>query len=151
KTGLETYEYRVLTEAQRRLHQFLDKLPDEDDQLSWLALLRHSGVPTRLLDVTRSIFIACYFALRNAKPKCDAAIWIFKRLTIDSNFIEWSLGANPSFLRTSPFTVSHYGEPYYSPIPKRSRNPRPPPTIESLRANAAFPWLNFAGTLDAAL
>ena len=150
KTGLEVYEYRVLTEAQRRLHHFITQLPDEDDLLSWRALLRHHGVPTRLLDVTRSLFIACYFALRNAKPDVDAAVWIFKRTAIDRAFEKWGRGANDTWLRKSPFTVAQYGEPIYWPLPKKRLARRPPITIETLR-DPELPWLDFAATLEAAM
>jgi|GEM_PF-5241105 len=150
ETGLEVYEYRVLTEAQRRLHSFVEKLPDDGDLLSWLALLRHNGVPTRLLDATRSLYVACYFALRDARPNCDAAIWIFNRMSIDSEFTTWSHGADSSYLRSSPFTVAQYGDPYYWPMPKSQRDRTSPPTIDSLRAGE-IPWLDYAATLDAGL
>lgn len=150
ETGLEVYEYRVLTEAQRRLHHFVEKLPDDDDLLSWLALLRHSGVPTRLLDATRSFYVACYFALRDAKPNCDAAIWIFDRLSIDREFSTWGLEDDSSWLRNTPFTGAQYGDPYYWPMPKKHRDRASPPTIESLR-KGEFWWLDHAATLDAAL
>ena len=121
ETGLEVYEYRVLAEAQKRLHHFLDKLPDEDDLLSWLALLRHHGVPTRLLDVTRSLFIACYFALRDASPGTDAAVWVFNRQSIDNAFYNWGQNADETWLRQSPFTIAQYNEPYYLAISEETK------------------------------
>jgi hypothetical protein len=36
--------------------------PPENDLLQWLAMMQHHGAPTRLLDVTRSLFVAMYFA-----------------------------------------------------------------------------------------
>ena len=151
ETGLEVYEYRVLAEAHKRLHHFLDKLPDEDDLLSWLALLRHHGVPTRLLDVTRSLFIACYFAIHEAKPGTDSAVWIFNRQSIDIAFGDWSRNANETWLRESPLTIAQYNEPYYWPFPKKRKTDDSPPTIDTLRHPQLPGHLDFAATLNAAM
>lgn len=151
ETGLEVYEYRLLSESQRRLHHFIENLPDEDDRLSWLALLRHQAVPTRLLDVTRSLFVACHFALREAKPEEDAAVWIFSRHAIDSAFLNWSFETDKTWLRSSPFTGAQYGDPYYWPQPKNGRLHASPPTIESLRHRDLPHSFNYSAVLDAAL
>lgn len=41
----------------------------------WLALMQHYGIPTRLLDVTNSAFIALYFAVKDWDNNCDGAVW----------------------------------------------------------------------------
>jgi len=59
-------ESRLLQEFRRRAHQYLESLPPEYDTLDWLALMRHYGAPTRLLDWTNSFFVAAYFALKES-------------------------------------------------------------------------------------
>lgn len=152
EVGLETFEYRILTEAQRRLHQFLGPLPDEDDRLSWLALLRHNGTPTRLLDVTHSLFIACHFALRDAQQGKDAAVWIFSRHEIDFAFTDWNAAIDNTFLRTTPFTATSSGDPYYWSFPRKLESRAPPMSIDTLRfPGTGGPWLDRNATLDAAM
>lgn len=151
ESGLEVHEYDVLCQAQRRFHEFLNQLPDESDRLSWLALLRHRGVPTRLLDVTRSFFIACYFALRDAKPNVDAAVWIFSRTDIEHSFRDWGRNANETWLRPSPLTNGQYGEPIYFPFPKTLQKQYIVPTLENLKRLDGFCEFDFTLTLDAAM
>jgi hypothetical protein len=151
ETGLERYEHHLMTNAQQRFHEFFTQLPDEDDYLSWLALLRHRGVPTRLLDVTRSFLIACYFALRDAKPKTDAAVWIFARDRIENSFSDWSWNANKTWLRTNIYTIATYGEPMYWPFPRNDKTFYSPPTIEELKHPVLQNELNYRLTIDAAM
>ena len=46
-------------------------------KLSWLSVMQHYGVPTRLIDFTTSPYIALYFALENYDPlsKHDFAVY----------------------------------------------------------------------------
>lgn len=80
--GLSKYERRVLVEAQRRAHLYYDKLPSENDILGWYSFLRHQGVPTRLLDITWSIYVACYFATASNEDK-DGALWAFSSFNLN--------------------------------------------------------------------
>jgi hypothetical protein len=58
--------------------------PADDDFGSWLVLMQHYGLPTRLLDWTRSLIVAAYFAVLHEPVDEDAAIWVW--LPSDSIF-----------------------------------------------------------------
>lgn len=75
--GLEIFERRILREAKRRaLHHFSER-PDATDALGWLAFLRHHAIPTRLLDLSWSPYIAMHFGLPPFGKQADAALWAF--------------------------------------------------------------------------
>jgi hypothetical protein len=50
--------------------------PTGDDFGSWLVLMQHYGLPTRLLDWTRSLIVAAYFAVLHEPVDGDGAIWV---------------------------------------------------------------------------
>lgn len=71
---LGSIEHQVATSFRNRAYQCLEKLPSANDFVSWLMLMQHHGLPTRLLDWTECILVALYFAV-SQYPDRDGELW----------------------------------------------------------------------------
>jgi hypothetical protein len=107
-------EWRALKEfrSKARMHLAPSLLPPWDKKLDWLALMRHYGVPTRLLDFTFSPYIALYFALRNrteeekSKP---AEVWAINAVALRGKAAPISHGADRE---EDKYQAEKEGRPY---------------------------------------
>jgi hypothetical protein len=68
------YESWMLLDFKREAHNYLTQLPRPNDFLEWMALGRHYGMPSRLVDFTYSFPVAAYFALSKRLKAEDACI-----------------------------------------------------------------------------
>lgn len=68
-------ESRIIKAFKSRAHLYLADVPAADDDLEWVALMQHHGCPTRLLDFTRSPYIALYFAAERMQISGTCAVW----------------------------------------------------------------------------
>lgn len=71
--SLTEYEQNILRQFRRAAHHFIATPPDGNDTLEWLSLIQHHGGPTRLLDFTRSLYVAAFYAVEDAEG--DSAVW----------------------------------------------------------------------------
>lgn len=69
-------EKGTLREFQRQAHLYLPqhKVHGEKELSAWWVLMQHHGCSTRILDWTRSAFVALYFAVVEERDK-DGAVW----------------------------------------------------------------------------
>jgi FRG domain len=69
----QTREARAIRIFRRKAHNYVNDLRVFDDDLRCLALMQHHGAPTRLLDFTKSPYVAAFFALEAATD--DASVY----------------------------------------------------------------------------
>lgn len=72
---LSDIEGHVVTQFKRGAPTYLDDLPMHEDIIGWLSLIQSYGGPTRLLDMTRSLYVAAFFALAEQSQSEHRVIW----------------------------------------------------------------------------
>jgi len=78
----------------------------EMDNLEWLMLMRHHGVPTRLVDFTESASVALYFALVG-NPKEEFAVWAVNRMAFHDQYLQSLIGKEVPGAREA---IEKYGQ-----------------------------------------
>jgi hypothetical protein len=74
--------------SQAHLHLPADQLPARrSDKQAWWMLMQHYGVPTRLLDWTKSFWVALYFAVE-ANWNSDGCVFVINTWAFDRAYRE---------------------------------------------------------------
>jgi hypothetical protein len=86
QSGVEnphSLENQVIEEFQRVVCHYLPAHLIPTNKTEWLALIQHYGTPTRLIDFTKSPYIAAYFAFENEVNNDDnVAIWVVDKTMV---------------------------------------------------------------------
>lgn len=87
KKAKEALELRLIYLFQHDANLYLEdlkleKLPPIEKRLEWLAIMQHYGVPTRLLDVTQSPYVAAFFALESGSS--DTCVYAIKPFEVET-------------------------------------------------------------------
>jgi len=104
ESKMRQYEMEMIREFQRKGGLYLDREPDKDDVLEWLAIMRHYGAPTRLIDWTYSFYVAVHFALAN---DLEGAVWAFDAARVNK----------PELVRTA--IAGHGGSEHLEELQRR--------------------------------
>jgi hypothetical protein len=65
----------LIRSFKRQCYHYITNVPDSQNIMEWLALMRHHGAPTRLLDWSYSFFAGVYFAVETVDPERDCSVW----------------------------------------------------------------------------
>jgi len=87
-------ERQITNDFQMRASVFQMPKPKPNEYASWLTLMQHYGLPTRLLDWTRSPLVALFFAVYEESAwNKDACIWMLNpgKLNLSQNLDEQTL------------------------------------------------------------
>jgi len=84
--------------------------PKLNEYASWLTLMQHYGLPTRLLDWSRSPLVALYFAVYEKSIwEKDACVWVLNpgRLNLSENIEEPTLQNDKKYGDSYIYNMSH--------------------------------------------
>ena len=84
----ENIEFWAGQRFRLRAPSFTSDLPKWDDHLSWLLLMQHYGVPTRLLDWTENVLVGLYFAVCDSQTD-DGELWCMDHGRLNWHSANW--------------------------------------------------------------
>lgn len=90
KAMIPHHEKEMLKEFKWKYPLYSQNSPDSTNNIEWLTIMQHYGAATRLLDFSKSLFVAIRMAIANNES--NSAVW-----AINKNILTYSI--SDSFLR----------------------------------------------------
>ena len=84
----ENIEFWAGQRFRLRAPSYSRRLPRWDDYISWLLLMQHHGVPTRLLDWTENALVALYFSVSGSADS-DGEFWCMNHGELNWRSADW--------------------------------------------------------------
>jgi hypothetical protein len=84
----DNIEFWAAQRFRLRASSFTADLPKWDDYVSWLLLMQHHGVPTRLLDWTENVLVGLYFAVCESE-RVDGELWCMHHGELNWRSADW--------------------------------------------------------------
>jgi len=103
---LFTEEQTMMKEFRWKYPLYSKSQPAHEDFLEWFTIMQHHGAPTRLVDITRSLFVAVYFATSEHLP-VDSAVWAINGTLLRSHLSSRYMELHSKNVATHD-EISHY-------------------------------------------
>ena len=82
-----SYEKRMLDEFQWKYPSYeKGHIPEKEEAIEWLSLMRHYGSPTRMLDFSYSMYVALFMAIDGSFHQ-KSAIWALNKHVLNDKLI----------------------------------------------------------------